>query len=158
MKAITIWQPYATLLAMQVKLYETRGWFTRYRGPIAIHAARHWTKETKGAAFAANRYLVEHQNEIQFAPDLLKIGELKWEETLGKVLAIGELQECIKADDPSQFSDLDNQFGWLGPGRWAWRIGNIQPVTPIAVTGQQGLWQLPPDVAEALRSVSCSGT
>ena len=41
MKAITIWQPYASLLVGQkFKRFETRGWATRYTGPIAIHAAK----------------------------------------------------------------------------------------------------------------------
>ena len=40
MKAITIWQPWAFLLAMGAKQYETRSWETAYRGPIAIHAAK----------------------------------------------------------------------------------------------------------------------
>lgn len=39
MKAITIWQPWASLIACGAKKYETRGWPTKYRGPIAIHAA-----------------------------------------------------------------------------------------------------------------------
>ena len=38
-KAITIWQPWASLLACGAKRYETRSWATNYRGPIAIHAA-----------------------------------------------------------------------------------------------------------------------
>ena len=40
MKAITIWQPWASLLASGRKRYETRSWATTYRGPIAIHAAK----------------------------------------------------------------------------------------------------------------------
>ena len=40
MKAITLWQPWATLLACGAKQYETRSWATEYRGPIAIHAAK----------------------------------------------------------------------------------------------------------------------
>ena len=40
MKAITIWQPWASLLVSGRKRYETRSWATSYRGPIAIHAAR----------------------------------------------------------------------------------------------------------------------
>ncbi len=40
MKAITIWQPWASLLACGAKQYETRSWATSYRGPIAIHAAK----------------------------------------------------------------------------------------------------------------------
>lgn len=39
MKALTIWQPWASLLACGAKQYETRSWATSYRGPIAIHAA-----------------------------------------------------------------------------------------------------------------------
>lgn len=39
MKAITIWQPWASLLAIGEKQFETRSWATTYRGPIAIHSA-----------------------------------------------------------------------------------------------------------------------
>ena len=39
MKALTIWQPWASLIACGAKRYETRSWATKYRGPIAIHAA-----------------------------------------------------------------------------------------------------------------------
>lgn len=39
MKALTIWQPWASLIACGAKQYETRSWPTKYRGPIAIHAA-----------------------------------------------------------------------------------------------------------------------
>lgn len=39
MKAITLWQPWASLVAVGLKRAETRGWSTRYRGPLAIHAA-----------------------------------------------------------------------------------------------------------------------
>lgn len=39
MKALTLWQPWATLVAMEVKKIETRCWSTKYRGEIAIHSA-----------------------------------------------------------------------------------------------------------------------
>ena len=42
MKAITIRQPYASLIARGVKTVETRSWATHYRGRIAIHAAAGW--------------------------------------------------------------------------------------------------------------------
>lgn len=38
MKAITIIQPYATLIAVGEKGLETRGWPTKHRGELAIHA------------------------------------------------------------------------------------------------------------------------
>ena len=39
MRALTLWQPYASLIAMGVKVYETRSWGTAYRGDLVIHAA-----------------------------------------------------------------------------------------------------------------------
>lgn len=36
---LSLWQPWATLVALGVKSIETRSWSTKYRGPIAIHAA-----------------------------------------------------------------------------------------------------------------------
>ena len=40
MKAITVWQPWATLLATGKKKCETRSWKTNYRGEVLIHAGR----------------------------------------------------------------------------------------------------------------------
>jgi hypothetical protein len=40
MKAITIIQPWATLLAIGEKKFETRSWGTKYRGELAIHASK----------------------------------------------------------------------------------------------------------------------
>lgn len=40
MKAITLWQPWASLLAGGPKIYETHSWAAAYRSPVAIHAAR----------------------------------------------------------------------------------------------------------------------
>ena len=40
MKALTIWQPWAGAAAAGIKHNETRSWYTNYRGPLAIHAAK----------------------------------------------------------------------------------------------------------------------
>lgn len=40
MKAITLRQPFASLVAINVKTIETRSWNPRYRGPLAIHAGK----------------------------------------------------------------------------------------------------------------------
>jgi hypothetical protein len=45
MKAITIIQPWATLIAFGEKEFETRSWATNYRGNLAIHAGRKIDKE-----------------------------------------------------------------------------------------------------------------
>lgn len=38
MKALTLHQPWASLIAVGAKRIETRSWSTTYRGPLAIHA------------------------------------------------------------------------------------------------------------------------
>lgn len=40
-RAITIRQPWASLIAAGVKTIETRSWSTRYRGPLLVHAGKH---------------------------------------------------------------------------------------------------------------------
>src|ERR1700694_3122793 len=40
MKALSLWQPWASLIAMGLKEFETRHWATSYRGPLVIHAAK----------------------------------------------------------------------------------------------------------------------
>ena len=39
MKVLTLHQPYASLIASGLKTVETRGWSTKYRGSLAVHAA-----------------------------------------------------------------------------------------------------------------------
>lgn len=48
MKAISLWQPWASLIAAGVKSIETRGWPTNYRGQIAIHAAKRPRRSVRG--------------------------------------------------------------------------------------------------------------
>ena len=40
MKAISLWQPWASAMALGMKKIETRHWPTCYRGPLLIHAAK----------------------------------------------------------------------------------------------------------------------
>src|SRR5262245_33853273 len=40
MRALSLWQPWASAIALGAKRVETRDWSTRYRGPLAIHAAK----------------------------------------------------------------------------------------------------------------------
>jgi hypothetical protein len=46
MKCISLWQPFASAVALGIKKIETRSWMTYYSGPIAIHAAQKCTNET----------------------------------------------------------------------------------------------------------------
>jgi hypothetical protein len=48
MKTLTLTQPWATLVSLGAKTFETRSWKTDYSGPLAIHAAKGfpgWAKD-----------------------------------------------------------------------------------------------------------------
>ena len=48
-KALTLWQPWASLVALGVKTIETRSKpTTDHRGPVAIHAGSRWEKGWRG--------------------------------------------------------------------------------------------------------------
>ena len=50
MKALTLWQPWASLVALGHKRIETRCWSTKYRGDLAIHAAAKLPPKWLGAS------------------------------------------------------------------------------------------------------------
>ena len=45
MRAVSLWQPWASLIADGRKKVETRHWPMHYRGPLAIHATQRVEKE-----------------------------------------------------------------------------------------------------------------
>lgn len=59
MKAVTLHQPWASLIALGVKTIETRSWSTAYRGPLAIHAGR------SESALHYLGWMEEHQGEAE---------------------------------------------------------------------------------------------
>jgi hypothetical protein len=50
MKAVTIHEPWATLLVTAEKAHETRSWQTSHRGSIAIHVAGKFTDDMRGSS------------------------------------------------------------------------------------------------------------
>ena len=74
MKTLTIWQPYAQAITLGLKTYETRSWFTKYRGKIAIHASiKPLSKECK---------LIAHKDDIKNF-------------SFGEIIVIADLTDCI---------------------------------------------------------------
>jgi len=126
MKAITLWEPWASLIAVGAKQYETRSWYTQYKGEIAIHAA----KVEKFPPYEVRAVMKEfgiNPNELPY----------------GKIVCIAEITECIEMDTAliAQQSIREAAVGDWAVGRYAWRLGNIRRlITPIAATGSQGFW------------------
>lgn len=140
MKAITIWQPYATLIVLGVKRFETRHWETSYRGPLVIHAAKRWDD---ARAYDCER-VVELLRDETFTPasfndDQMRLFYMPTGETLGKALGVVELTDCQQMDEGGSY--FENEVGSFGPGRFGWKCERPRIFeTPIAAQGKQGLW------------------
>lgn len=118
--AISLWQPWASFIAIGMKPYETRHWPAPSRiigQRIAIHAGKRrpdkddmrWWHETSG---------------LSQPPPL---GAFVCTAVLKAVLAAAS----VKWDE----------FGDYGEGRFAWHLTDVEPIDPaIPAVGHQGFW------------------
>lgn len=133
MKALSLWQPWATLIAIEAKRFETRGWSTSYRGPLAIHAtakpiARSDVTPAIGKALYAAGY-----DTIESLP-------------LRAIVCVVDLVEILPTATAPQspfFVGDEREFGDYGPHRFAWRLENVRRIDNLRYQGAQGLWDIP---------------
>ena len=130
MKALTLWEPWATFIADGHKRYETRSWQTGFRGNLAIHASKRWTKEQD----AILRNLASRHEELQ--------RYLDYEWSFGCVLVACRLVAVHRVEAVrGNLSKLELALGNYEGGRFAWELEIIKhPPQPISAKGSQGLW------------------
>ncbi|WP_270172749.1 ASCH domain-containing protein [Paenibacillus sp. SYP-B4298] len=142
MKAFTVWQPWATLIALLLKVNETRSWPTRYRGPIAIHAGKRidraaCEREPIKSVLASHGYTADN----------LPTGAVVATATLAECypINVGGVTFASTVDENGlilqEYTGNEFMFGNYEIGRYAWRLTDAQMLPePIPAKGQQGLW------------------
>lgn len=131
MKVISLYEPYATLMALGLKTNETRSWDTQYRGPLLIHATK-----------AMPAWCKELFNEVPFIRALAGVS-LSPGCIVGMVEVVGTTRtELVANIEQSEFYETDEYwFGDYSPGRFAWQtINPVRFATPIPAKGSQGFW------------------
>ena len=139
MNAITLHQPWASLVALGRKTIETRSWRPPWDAigePLAIHAA-----------------LVRPGSESSLsAGQLVRLEQIfgaDWRETLprGKVVCIADLDSIQKIEWNTVVRNSDNRlFGDYTLGRWMWWLKNVRPVDPPQpARGWQSVWKWEPE-------------
>lgn len=152
MKAITLTQPWATLVAIGAKRIETRSWNTSYRGPIAIHAAKGFPGDAK--RFCESRMVCQVMGWSDCAVPLTQewlddIARNIKELPLGCVLATATLVQSIETSLLSEyfrpFTEQEEAFGDYAPGRFGFLLDNVtQLAEPVPAKGALGLWEWEP--------------
>lgn len=127
MKALSIKEPWATLILHFGKDVENRTWRTGYTGPLVICASA----RPDGAIDE------EDFPEYNEAAQLCVHGY-----TLGKALGLIELYSYTRS----------SMSKWAQEGQWHWLLRNPRPFTiPFRIKGQLGLFDVDDLLIEAAR-------
>jgi hypothetical protein len=139
MKALSLWQPWATVMALGHKKIETRGKSTVYRGRLAIQAA----------------ITIMVPGDPAFKKALNELGIDPFRIPTGAIVGICNLVDVVLIGSDFQVDDQERLFGNYAIGRYAWITEEMQPVDPpIPCRGHQWLfdWEDPTEKAEMEKS------
>lgn len=162
MKALTLTQPWATLIACGAKRIETRSWATDFRGRIAIHAAkglgpvggkRGFQEQCAMPPF--DKALSQHLEDCGAMADAYKAAHAI---PLGAIVAIADLVDVKRIDMKLRAQVLaqtvtpfEIDFGDYTNGRYAWFLENVRALPgPIYCTGALSLWDVPPALVASM--------
>ena len=138
MKAIALWQPWASLWLSPNKRHETRHWATKHRGRLLVHAA----KKIVGDVDPDLGGLLEDEFGVDWETDL-PTGTIIGMVDLVDVIPTGRLYldsvEGTETDDER----IDMACGDFSPGRFGWRRGTYWVFRePIPYRGHQQMFNV----------------
>jgi activating signal cointegrator 1 len=156
MRALSLYQPWASLMAVGAKRIETRSWPTSYRGLVAIHAAKKWDAELRATALRKRFAACLSEGlpiEVEFNPDDLPRGCFVAVGHLHRVLSTTEHAIAIPQQDTDEF-----WFGDYSEGRFMWVFDEVWKLSsPVYARGQMGLWTLDEGQEEVIRALLPDG-
>ncbi|HEX4620189.1 MAG TPA: ASCH domain-containing protein [Myxococcaceae bacterium] len=152
MKALSLTQPWATLVAKGAKRIETRSWRTSHRGRIAIHASMGFPRGAQ-ALCLEDPFHLELFGQRAAAADRLVSAARLTELPRGAVVATARLICCEPTGDVIVAVDMmdrhgapfEEAFGDYSPGRWMWFLEDVAPLAdPVPARGALSLWEWTP--------------
>ena len=131
MKALSLMQPWASLVMMGVKKIETRSWSTDYRGTLLIHAS----KSKTGSIFVNQSPFTKYIKDFAALPFGVIIGQVNLEKIL-------RVEDFALTDDAMNLLTLEEKaFGDYKGNRFGWVLSNpIEFENKIPTRGQLRLW------------------
>lgn len=149
MKALTLTQPYATLVMIGAKRIETRGWSRPdYLGVTAIHSSKNFPTWARDLCFSP----VVH-DALRDA-GIAELRSLPLGCVLGAVNVLGwhrTDEEASMSKLVSRLSSRELAYGNFAPRRFAIPMDVLLRLEhPVPLRGSLGLWDLPEDLSADL--------
>jgi len=143
MKAISVKQPFAALIAAGIKQFETRKWKTAYRGPLLVHAS-----------LALHPLFVEYD----FATETLELDNFstkRWYTVnkhlmarSGEMMCVVDLVDVQPFEDDKSVEDLAC-CDWYGG--YVWKLENPKLTFPIPLKGKLGIFDVPDELIKYVK-------
>ena len=152
LKALTLWQPWATAIATGVKKYENRTWAPaqlRAASPTPLWTALHASSKVDPALSHKVRgyRLRTYWSELADVwPGLPGRRDYPWPRGI-----LGLVR--YDAAEPYEPGQPCHDDPWCS-GPWCWRVGQVLLLPePIPAQGAQGLWVVPEPIVPVLRDL-----
>lgn len=131
MKALTIWQPWASLIAWPLKSIENRTW----EAP--------WVLGKRIAIHAGNKFDEDAALHLSVRPPPVPAVVQLARKVHGAIVCTAVVDRFIVEPDAEQLGGaIDTWF--CGPVGWVLR--DVRKFEPVPARGAQGLWDVPADV------------
>lgn len=154
MKVITVTEPWATLVVIGAKKYETRSWARPAQGRLLVHAAKGMPRYALNAVLERGQIqttLCEHFGDSQTGV-LDRLNDRRGK-IIGSVAHVG----CFRTEDVRDMAIFSREraFGDFSDNRFAWGLHHPRAFkTFVPVRGSLGIWTLPEElVANMLAEV-----
>lgn len=161
MRAISLWQPWATAIAVGAKRIETRGWSTPYRGPLAIHAAQrkntseliylhscwNWQGAMRGAGWTWGKDSHLEIDRLPFGAIVAVCDLVDCRPTGSFTLEEIETRRRPAGETLDSYSWTERQMGNYELGRYGWALENVRALNaPVPWKGKQGFFHVPDEL------------
>lgn len=124
-KALSMMQPYAWMIAQGYVVIDDRSWNTNYRGKLAIHASKKF--DLRYYTFIAENFRIDLPHPERF--------------DYGGIVAVCDLVACL---DPNQPTNVPRQCRshFAYPGYYGLVLQNVRKTEFLKMSGKPGLFDV----------------
>src|SRR5579875_1139448 len=156
LKALSLTQPWASLVWCSAKRIETRSWHTLWRGELAIHAAKVFPADCQQICSVEPFARVLRRFGLVYDVETRQGKATRLGLPTGAIVAVCKLSGCVATEELLELGvvpDLERALGDFSPRRYGFLLEEIQPLyEPVVCRGSLQIWDVDREVEEEVRA------